>query len=136
MLYEFQQKIKKLSPGNKKLLLNKMNTYVALDEEIWKGYTEEKCSKILAKQDKVREQFIRVATLLLDEGKNLKEAYALIKKGFSCSFAQYGYYTAILECYGSELTPKGRKAFDASVMGRSRTQKSFLRSLTKAAQRG
>ena len=136
MLFEFQQKIKKLSPGKKKLLLNKMNTYVALDEKIWMGYKEEQCSKILAKQDKVREQFIYIASLLLDRGKTLKEVYSLIKKGGSCSPEQYGYYTAILERYESELTPKGRKAYDAYVMGKSPTQKSFLHPKIKGAQRG
>ena len=137
MLFEFQQKIKKLSLSKKKLLLNKMNTYVALDDEVWKGYKEEQCSKILLRQDKVREQFIYISSLLLDEGRTLKEAYSLLKKGFSCSSAQYRYYTAILECYESELTPKGRKAYDAHVMGNSLTQKSFLHPRKiKMAQRG
>ena len=136
MLYEFQQRIKKLSSGKKKLLLNKMNTYVTLDEKIWMGYKEEQCSKILIKQDKVREQFICIASLLLDEGKTLKETYSLLKKGFSCSSAQYGYYTAILERYEGELTQKGRKAYDAHVMGKSLTQKNFLRSVARVAQRG
>ena len=135
MLYEFQQKLKKLSPGKRKFLLNKMTAFMALDEEIWRGSTEEQSSKLLSEQDKVREQFIYGASLLLEKGKTLKETSALIKDTFSVTSAQYEYYTMILERYGSELTSSGRKAFCANIMRTSSSKKIFPRSRARINQK-
>lgn len=129
MLYEFHGLIKKLSLGKRKFLLNKMNTFVALDEKIWQGNNGEESSKILSEQDKVCEQFIYGASLLLDKGKTLKETSALIKKdAVSVTLPQYEYYTRILKCYESELTPQGKRAFCASVMGNPLLKRSFSHS--------
>ena len=135
MLYEFQQKLKKLSPGKRKFLLNKMTAFMALDEEIWRGSTEEQSSKLLSEQDKVREQFIYGASLLLEKGKTLKETSALIKDTFSVTSAQYEYYTTILERYGNELTPSGRKAFCANIMRTSSSKKISPRSRARINQK-
>ena len=135
MLYEFQQKIKRLSLGKRKFLLNKMNAFIALDEEIWRGNTEEQSSKLLSEQDKVREQFIYGASLLLEKGKTLKETSALVKDTFSVTSAQYEYYTMILERYGSELTSSGRKAFCANIMRTSSSKKISPRSRARINQK-
>ena len=97
MLKDFRQKLCKLSLGKRKFLLDKLNTGASQNDE------------------DIRQHFIYVASLLLDEKKGLKETVSLSQNRFSVTSAQYEHYSLILEEFNS-LTSIARKRFCSSVM--------------------
>lgn len=107
MLQDFQKKLKRLSLGKRKLILDKLNTCFLQDKE------------------ENRQQFIYVASLLIDEKKSLKETAFLASNYFSVTSAQYENYTLVFETYKYSLTDIGRKRFCSSVMKKNLSQKTL-----------
>lgn len=107
MLKNFRQKLKKVSPGKRKFLLDKLRTPFSRDEE------------------DTSQRFIYAASLLIDEKKTLKETVLLLKDCFSVTSAQYEYYFSVWDAYKNSLTDIGREKFCLSVMEKDSSQKTL-----------